>query len=186
MRIDSEKLRRNVTETAAKLAAEPDAGHVRPRVTTRLVADVHARSDFVQYDTEFSFACDESAGRAGGGKHPSPLRYFLSGLAFCQQVWYAKGAALVDCQLDDLVIDVLTYMDMRGEHHVGEVPTHPQWIVIEADVTTTSDDATVLAMVDQANSRCPVYGLVSRAVPIYERIRSNGVTLRDTVPEGVL
>ena len=185
MRVDTEKLRTNVETTATQLAADDMAGHVRPRVRTTLVSDVHARSDFVQYDKQFSFECDESAGRAGRGEHPSPLRYFLSGLAFCQQVWYAKGAALVGCDLNELTIDVLTYMDMRGEHHVGDAPTHPQWIIIEARVDSPSEAATVLAMVDEANSRCPVYGLVAKAVPIYERIEHNGAVLRDTVPAGV-
>lgn len=185
MKIDADKLRSNVTSTADMLAADDTAGHVRPRVSTRLVEDVHARSDFTQYDKDFSFECDESEGRAGRGEHPSPLRYFLSGLAFCQQVWYAKGAALVGCELDDLRIDVLTYMDMRGEHHVAGVPNHPQWIIIDASVTSSSNAATALAMVDEANARCPVYGLVARAVPIYERIRLNDELIRDTVPEGV-
>ena len=182
MRVDIEKLRANVTETAARLAADPEAGHVRPRVTTRLIANVHARSDFVQYDEDFTFECDEAEGRAGGGAHPSPLRYFLSGLAFCQQVWYAKGAALVGCELEELEIDVLTYMDMRGEHHVGDVPAHPQWIIIEAAITSPAPADAVLAIVDEANSRCPVYALVAKAVPIYERIRHNDRLLRDSVP----
>lgn len=185
MRVDIGKLRENVATTAQLLSDGETAGHVRPRVTTRLIEDVHARSDFVQYDREFSFECDESEGRAGGGEHPSPLRYFLSGLAFCQQVWYAKGAALVGCELDDLVIHVLTYMDMRGEHHVGDAPANPQWIIIEAEVTSATDTGTVLAMVDEANSRCPVYALVAKAIPIYERIQLNGTVVRDTVPEGI-
>ena len=185
MRVDMDKLRENVTETALLLGRDDSAGHVRPRVTTRLIENVHARSDFVQYDKEFSFECDESAGRAGAGNHPSPLRYFLSGLAFCQQVWYAKGAALVGCVLEDLVIHVLTYMDMRGEHHVGSVPANPQWIIIEAEVTSAVDVATVLAMVDEANSRCPLYSLIAKAIPIYERIALNGTAIRDTVPEGI-
>ncbi len=185
MRVDMDRLRENVTDTAQLLSSDDSAGHVRPRVTTRLIENVHARSDFVQYDREFSFECDESAGRAGAGEHPSPLRYFLSGLAFCQQVWYAKGAALVGCELEDLVIHVLTYMDMRGEHHVGEAPANPQWIIIEAEVTSAATEATVLAMVDEANSRCPVYALIAKAIPIYERIVLNGTAIRDTVPDGI-
>jgi uncharacterized OsmC-like protein len=180
-----DKLRENVTDTALLLGRDEAAGHVRPRVTSRLVENVHARSDFVQYGKEFAFECDESEDRAGGGDHPSPLRYFLSGLAFCQQVWYAKGAAIVGCDLEDLVIHVLTYMDMRGEHHVGDAPAHPQWIIIEAEVASAAEVATVLAMVDEANSRCPVYALVARAIPIYERITLNGAAIRDTVPEGL-
>jgi uncharacterized OsmC-like protein len=185
MRVDLARLRANVETTTETLRSDDSAGHVRPRVVTRLIENVNARSDFVQYDKDFSFECDESEGRAGTGRAPSPLRYFLSGLAFCQQVWYAKGAALVGCEIEDLEIDVVTYMDMRGEHLIDGIPPNPQWIVIEADVTTPGTDAQVLALVDEANARCPVYNLVSKAVPIHERIRRNGALLRDTVPAGI-
>jgi uncharacterized OsmC-like protein len=186
MRVDLAKLSRNVEDTAELLARDPAAGHVRPRVVTRLIEDVHARSDFVQYDKSFSFECDESLERAGKGAAPSPLRYFLSGLAFCQQVWYAKGAALVGCAVADLIIEVSTYMDMRGEHLIDGIPANPQWILIEAKVESPSPPDRVLAMVDEANARCPVYALVSRAVPIYERITHGGTVLRDTVAAEVL
>jgi uncharacterized OsmC-like protein len=182
VKVDNQKLASNVRDTATLLRDDPGAGHVTPVVHTRLIADVQARSDFVQYGKEFSFTCDESEGRAGRGEAPSPLRYFLSGLAFCQQVWYAKGAALSDCRLDGLDITVRTYMDMRGEHLIDDIPPNPQWIIIEADVSSPSPAATILAMVDEANARCPVYNLVAKAVPIYERIVHKGTTLRDTVP----
>ncbi len=185
MRVDLGKLRANVESTTELLQADETAGHVRPRVVTRLVSNVNARSEFVQYDKEFAFECDESEGRAGGGAAPSPLRYFLSGLAFCQQVWYAKGAALVGCEIEELRIDVLTYMDMRGEHLIDGIPPNPQWIVIDADVTTPGTDEQVLAMVDEANARCPVYSLVVKAIPVFERISRNGRLLRDTVPDGL-
>lgn len=185
MRTDPDLLRANVEDTAARLAAEPGAGHVRPSVVTNLVENVHATSEFVQYGKRYTFACDESGDRAGRGSAPSPLRYFLSGIAFCLQVWYAKGAALVGCPLEDLRIEVRTYMDMRGEHRLGDVPPHPQWIVVDAVVTTTAPDETVLAMVDEAGARCPVSNLVGKAIPIYERIRVGGRVLRDTIPDGL-
>lgn len=184
-RIDLEKLRSNVVDTAELLRRDATVGHVRPNVETRLIADVQAQSDFVQYGKEFSFRCDESADRAGKGEAPSPLRYFLSGLAFCQQVWYAKGAALVGLTIDELEIAVRTYMDMRGEHLIDEIAPNPQWIVIEAGVTSSGTDDQVLAMVDEANARCPVYNLVVKAVPIYERILHGGRTVRDTIPAGL-
>lgn len=185
MIVDLSKLKENVESTAALLESDPSAGHVRPLVSTTLISNVHARSDFVQYDKQFSFECDESEGRAGTGLAPSPLRYFLSGLAFCQQVWYAKGAALVGCEIEELSLDVLTYMDMRGEHLIAGIDPNPQWIIIEANVVTPSAAEKVLAMVDEANARCPVYSLVLRAIPIHERISHNGSVLRDTVPDGL-
>ena len=184
-RIDIDKLAANVTDTTALLRSDPTAGHVRPNVRTRLIADVQAQSDFVQYGKEFSFRCDESDDRAGKGEAPSPLRYFLSGLAFCQQVWYAKGAALVGIEIEELELDVRTYMDMRGEHLIDDIPSNPQWMVIEARVTSPGSGDQVLAMVDEANARCPVYGLVSKAIPVHERIVHNGVVVRDTIPEGL-
>ena len=185
MRVDRDLLRGNVESTAAKLVADPSEGHVRPKVVTTLVRNVNARSDFTQYNREFAFECDESVGRAGRGEAPSPLRYFLSGLAFCQQVWYAKGAALVGCDIRDLEIEVRTYMDMRGEHLIDDIPPNPQWVVIEARVESPSSHETILAMVDEANARCPVYNLVVRAVPIYERIHHGQAVVRDTIPDGL-
>ena len=182
-RIDIDKLKANVEDTTELLRRDSRAGHVRPNVQTRLLADVQAQSDFVQYGREFSFRCDEADDRAGKGEAPSPLRYFLSGLAFCQQVWYAKGAALSDLQVDDLEIDVRTYMDMRGEHLIDGVPPNPQWIAIEARVISAGSDDQVLSMVREANSRCPVYNLVAKAVPIYETIVHNGDVIRNTLPE---
>lgn len=185
MRVDLDRLRRNVEDTAAELQRDPAAGHVRPNVQTTLIQDVRARSEFLQYGRHFAFECDESEGRAGTGSAPSPLRYFLSGLAFCQQVWYAKGAGLAGCDIVDLEIDVRTYMDMRGEHLIDGIAPNPQWIVIEARVDSPSPVDAVLAMVDEANARCPVYNLVVKAVPVYERIIHAGTVVRDTIPAGL-
>ena len=184
-RIDIDKLAANVVDTTSMLERDPAAGHVRPNVKTRLLADVQAQSDFVQYGKEFSFRCDEADDRAGRGEAPSPLRHFLSGLAFCQQVWYAKGASLVGIGLDELEVDVRTYMDMRGEHLIDGIAPNPQWIVIEARVASDGTGSQVLEMVDQANARCPVYNLVVKAVPVYERIVHNGEVVGDTIPEGL-
>lgn len=181
--IDQQKLRANLEDKVALLNSDPTAGFVRPRVSTRLVRDVNAESKFVQYGKEFEFQCDEAIDRAGEGQAPSPLRYFLSGLAFCQQVWYAKASAIVDLELTDLEIDVSTFMDMRGEHHVGDVPANPQWILIEARIESPAGEGPILRMVDEANSRCPLYALVSKAVPCYERIHLRHQVIRDTVPE---
>jgi uncharacterized OsmC-like protein len=182
VRVNSEKLRSNLEETAARLARDPGAGHVWPSVHTELVADVFGRSDFDQYGRRFGFESDEAVERGGGGSAPSPLRYLLSSLAFCQQGWFAKAAALTGLEIEDLEIDVHTYMDMRGEHLVGDVPAHPQWIVVETHVAGAGDPDRVLATSDEASARCPVRALLARAVPIHERIHHRGALIRDTVP----
>ncbi len=183
MLVDPAKLRLNLDETVSRLAADPQTGLVRPKVTVSLVEDVALEGRFVQYGKVFTFASDEAVERGGRGQAPSPMRYFLSGIAFCQGVWYAKGSAVAGCVLEGLEIDVETFLDMRGEHRVGEVPASPQWVFLEARVQSPSASDRVLAMVDEANARCPIFNLVRRAVPVYERIYHNGTLLRDTAPE---
>ena len=182
--IDTTLLKGNLDGLAESLARDPSTGFVTPRVATTLVEDVRAVSVFTQYGSEFEFRCDESEGRGGRGEAPSPLRYLLSSLAFCQQVWYAKGAAIVGCEVVALEINVETFMDMRGEHLIDEIPTHPQWFLVTALVDSPSPSKDVEAMAEEAKSRCPVYGLLSRAVPIYNRLLHNGVVLKDAIPPG--
>lgn len=183
--VDPEKLRANYEQLASTLATDDAKGIVRPSVTTRLLGDVTVESTFTQYDRPFRFLSDEAAIRGGREEGPSPMRYFLSGLAFCLQGWYSKGSALEDCELEGLELELRTYMDMRGEHAFPDVPPHPQWIVAEARVASPSPAERVLAMIDWGNARCPLGSLVRRAIPIYGRVVHNGAVIRDEVPAGL-
>lgn len=182
LRIDREALRANYTQLADALGTDAAPGVVRPRVSVRLREDVTSESAFEQYGIGFTFYSDEAIERGGKGRHPSPMRYFLSGVAFCQAGWYAKGSAVLDVALDDLEISLETLLDMRGEHAVDDVPPYPQRLVLTATLESRASRSDVLAMVDWANARCPLFVLVGRAVPIGERIVLNGEIIRDSVP----
>jgi uncharacterized OsmC-like protein len=183
--VDRDKLRANYEELVSRLSSDATSGIVRPSVQTRLLADVTVESTFTQYDQPFRFVSDEAVIRGGREEGPSPMRYFLSGLAFCLQGWYAKGSALEDCELEALELELRTYMDMRGEHAFPDVPPHPQWIVAEARVTSPSPADRVLAMIDWGNERCPLGSLVRRAIPIHVRVVHNGAIIRDEAPPGL-
>lgn len=180
--IDVPLLAGTVRSTAARLADDPAGGIVRPWVSTRLEQDVRAVARFDQYGREFTFRCDESVDRAGQGAEPSPMRYLLSGIAFCVQVWCAKSAALRDVPVDGLRVDVRTLLDMRGEHLVGDTPAHPQWFVVDVAVRTTADADAAIAVVTEALRRCPISSLVARAVPVHPVVRRNGVVVHDARP----
>jgi uncharacterized OsmC-like protein len=183
--VDREKLRANYLDLAKRLDADETAGIVRPRVRASLVEDVTGESVFEQYGLDFTFRSDEAVERGGGGQHPSPLRYFLSGVAFCEVGWYAKGSAVLDVPLKSLEIELETLLDMRGEHHVDGVAQHPQHLILTAWVDSPAPIERVLEMVDWADARCPLFSLVARAIPIYERIWLGGVQIRDTIPPGI-
>ena len=177
--IDAAKLRDSVEHTAARLAELPSRGVIRPRVSTRLLRDVTAEARFEQYGREFAFRNDEPPGRGGAGIEPTSIRYFLSGLAFCLQVWLAKGAALVDCSIEDVELDVEAQLDMRREYDLPPTGTS-EYLVADLRVTSPSPSNLVLAMADEAIRRCPLAHVA--ALPIHQRVTHNGVVIRDDLP----
>jgi uncharacterized OsmC-like protein len=180
--IDRDALRANHEQVIARLKADEAAGLMRPEVTARLVHDVSVESSFVQYGKPFTFHGDESADRAGHETGPSPMRYLLSGVAFCLLGWWAKGSAMLDVELASLEVRLRTFLDMRGEHGVADVPAHPQWLVLEVAVSSEASRERVLDVIDWGVARCPLSALVARAIPVHARVVLDGEVIRDEVP----
>ncbi len=175
-------LKANYESVVARLRADDTAGLMHPRVSARLIEDVSVESTFEQYDRAFAFYGDEAADRGGHERGPSPMRYFLSGIAFCLIGWYAKGSVFTAVHIDALDLDVRTFLDMRGEHGFDEVPVHPQWIALDVRVTSPAATDNVLAMLDWGDARCPLAAFARRAVPVYQRVTHNDTVVRDTTP----
>lgn len=180
--IDRDALRANHEQVVARLEADRAAGLMRPEVTARLVRDVSVESSFVQYGRPFTFHGDEAADRAGHETGPSPMRYLLSGVAFCLLGWWAKGSAMLDVELASLEVRLRTFLDMRGEHGVADVPPNPQWLVLEVTVSSEEPRERVLEMIDWGIARCPLSVLVARAIPVHARVVVDGEVIRDDVP----
>jgi uncharacterized OsmC-like protein len=180
--VDHSKLRDNYLGVVRRLEEDSGAGLMSPYVSAELIEDVSVKAVFEQYDTEYIFYGDEAANRGGHERGPSPMRYFLSGIAFCMLGWYAKGSAFAGCEVDSLTMDVRTFLDMRGEHGFEDRPVHPQRLVFAIDVTSPSASGKVLDMIDWGDARCPLGVLVRRAVPVYESVTHNGTVIRNEVP----
>lgn len=182
--VDTGTLRRNHEAVAARLAAEAGFGRMRPVVHARLVRDVSVASTFEQYGREHLLLGDEAADRGGHETGPSPMRYLLTGVAFCLLGWIAKAAALEEVELDGAEATLRSFLDMRGEHGVGGLPPEPQWLVLEVALNTPGDPAAALAAYERGRSHCPLTALVGRAIPVWDHVTVNGRLLLDTVPAG--
>jgi uncharacterized OsmC-like protein len=180
--IDRHALRASQEQMLARLEADPSAGLMRPEVRARIVRDVSVESTFVQYGRPFTFLADEAKDRAGHETGPSPMRYLLSGVAFCLLGWWAKGAAELDVELESLEARLRTFLNIRGEYGVGDVERHPQWLVVEVTAASAAPAAGVLEVVDWGIARCPLSVLVARAIPVHVRVTLNGEVIRDDVP----
>lgn len=180
--VDQETLRANYESVAENLANDANAGLMRPRVSTRLIENVSVESTFEQYGQTYTFYGDEAKSRGGYERGPSPMRYFLNGVAFCLQGWCAKGSAFAEVDIDSMEIDITSFLDMRGEHGFEDVPANPQWLILDIRVDSPSPAEQVLEMVEWGISRCPLSVFAKKAVPVYERVSHNGKAIRDTVP----
>lgn len=177
--IDPERLRDSIERTAGRLSEFTRGGVIRPRVSTRIVHDVSAEATFEQYGRTFTFASDEPAGRGGTGSAPTSIRYFLSAIGFCLDVWLAKGAAVVDCEIRDVALMIEARLDMRIEYDL-EPSGAPQYLLADVRVSSPSPSDRVLAMADEAFRRCPLVHAIR--LPVYQRVTHDGRVIRDELP----
>jgi hypothetical protein len=181
--IDADRLRAGVLQTTASLEANPTGGRIRPYVDARLVKDVSVALRWEQFGRTFELHSDEPGGRGGQGTAPTAIRYFLSGIASCLQVWFAKGAALTGCEVHGLTLRLEASLDMRVEYGL-EPSGSAEYLLSHAVVESPSPDELVLAMAHEAHGRCPLWNLVIRGVPGYRRLERDGRLLLDTMPPG--
>jgi len=182
--VDGEKLTGNYEAVVSRLAADDAMGLMRPYVSAKLIEDVSVALSFEQYGRDFTFYGDEAFDRGGHERGPSPMRYFLSGIAFCMLGWYAKGSGFSGCVVESMEMDIRSFLDMRGEHGFEDRPVHPQWLTFDIRVTSPSASDAVLAMIDWGDQRCPLGAFARLAVPVYEIVTHNGAVIRNTVPGG--
>jgi hypothetical protein len=179
--IDRSLLREVVETTADKLRRNPAGGIIRPSIESRLVSNVSAEASWEQSGRTYTIRSDEAPGRGGRGEHPTAIRYFLSGVAFCLQVWYAKSAALADVALEDVQLRVEAALDMRVEYGLDPAPG-PQLVLVTARVKSPAAADAVRAVALEAHRRCPLAGLVAAVIPIYLRLYHGGTLIWDTLP----
>jgi hypothetical protein len=179
--IDGPRLKAGVLQTTERLRAHPEKGLIRPYVDTRLIRDVSVEARWEQFGREFSLRSDEPAGRGGQGSGPTAIRYFLSGIAFCLQVWYAKGAALAGCELESVEVRLEASLDMRGEYGLPGSGVQ-QYLVARASIVSPSPTTMVMEVADEAHRRCPLWHLLVASIPGYRQLLHNGILVVDTVP----
>jgi organic hydroperoxide reductase OsmC/OhrA len=180
--IDQPMLRDVVLRTTEKLRNNPTGGVIRPSVDSRLIRNVSAEAWWEQSGTVFRVQSDEAPGRGGRGEHPTAIRYFLAGISFCLQVWYAKAAALAGVVLDDVQLNLEMAIDMRVEYGLPPAPG-PEHLIATTRIRSSASTDEVRGVAEEAHARCPLAQLVGRSVPIYVRVVHNGDVLLDQVPQ---
>ena len=167
-------LRAHLEEQVRHISEHPEDAVREPRVETKLIDNLMAVSEFEQHGKNHTFISDEAEWNGGDGRGPTPLRYFLSGIGFCQQVWYAKCAALRGIPIESLEISVGALLDIRGELGIEGYDPALGKINLETRIRSTASSEEVLRLRNMVNSRCPVFNTLRKGTPVMERLVQNG------------
>ena len=113
---------------------------------------------------EFGYlVTDEPEAHGGTGEGPSPLQTVLGALCGCEAVTFHRTATEMEFSYERIVFEAEFTIDIRGRLGVRGVVPHFQTIRVEAVVTTNETEERLAAVVEETETRCPVFNLVTDA-----------------------
>ncbi|HEY5685553.1 MAG TPA: OsmC family protein [Acidimicrobiia bacterium] len=148
---------------ATEVASELDVTQPiirRKQLTAVNHASMMTEIDFGEYG---DFATDEPVAHGGTGEGPSPLQTVLGALCGCESVTFNRTAAEMGFSYEKIEFEAEYTIDIRGRMGVRGVVPHFQTIRVEAIVTTSESEERLAEVVEETETRCPVFNLVSDA-----------------------
>jgi len=139
-------------------------------------ADSKLMSDQLQEATmrDYALICDEPSALGGSDKGPNPLEFFMSSIGFCENVTFARFAALRGLEFDSLVTSVRGHWDRRGQGDWEGVEPAFRDFVVETRIESGAPLEKIREVVKTAHYRCPMHSSISRIAPVLDRLFVNG------------
>jgi len=113
-----------------------------------------------------SFISDERESSGGHDAGPAPMRYFLAGIMFCQNVWTVKKAALMGLSLNRLDGEISWWND---------IPT-PR-IVYKVIIDSKHSDEDIRTIVKAGCEGCSAFKVAEAATKIELSVEHNGKSI---------
>jgi uncharacterized OsmC-like protein len=149
-------------------------------MTTRIVDQAQSESSFMRRKTltahndgtmrtvvdtgEYGrLTLDEPVAHGGTGDGPSPLQAVLGSLCGCEAVTFHRTAEELGFSYDSLDFEAAFTIDIRGRQGDRTVRPHFQTVRVRAVVATDESEERLAAVVEETESRCPVFNLLRDA-----------------------
>ncbi len=126
---------------------------------------------------------DETSGRGGTSKAPSPLLHFMMGTGFGIGHQAVLSAEQLGYQLDDFEINVETAYDTRGKMMLGNFYTGQVWFKYGLDVRSPEPPARTVELLNHLERNCRTTATLSRPVRLIPHVMVNGKEINYTLPE---
>ena len=124
-----------------------------------------------------TLVCDEPSSLGGTDKGPNPLEFFMSALGFCENVTFARFAALHGLEFDSLETSVRGHWDRRGQGEWEGVEPAFKDFVIETRVTSSAPLDEIRGIVQATHMRCPMHASILKIGPVVDKLFVNGTEI---------
>ncbi len=150
----------------------PQTARIIFEAQTQLKEDVRATAKVRDFP---ELVVDEPPVFGGTDQGMNPAELLLSALGTCQEIMYSAYASVMDIQIDDLKITCKGDIDLHGMLALDEnVPSGFTKISFETHIKSPESQEKVQALVDMAQSHCPLLDTLTRSVPTSGTAYLNG------------
>jgi uncharacterized OsmC-like protein len=118
---------------------------------------------------------DEPIEVGGSDNGPSPLDYFVAAVGFCENVTFARYAALQGLNFDSLETSVRGHWDRRGQLDPTEIEPVFTDFIVETRVISTDPIERIKRVVEIVHRRCPMHSTIAKVGKVVDRLFVNGV-----------
>lgn len=149
---------------------DPMKGLGTVRADSKLVGDQMQEAKV----REYTLVCDEPAALGGTDEGPNPLEFFMSAVGFCENVTFARFAALQGLTFDALETSVRGHWDRRGQGEWEGVEPAFKDFVVETRITSSAPLEKIREIARTTHRRCPMHASIVKIGPVVDRLVVNG------------
>lgn len=123
---------------------------------------------------------DEPPVLGGQDAGQNPVELVLVALGTCQEIMYSAYASVMGVPLDSVKVNAKGNLDLKGMFGLDEtVPAGFTDISFETTIESSADNASLVKLVEAAESNCPVLDILTRQVTVNGTVTINGNDMND-------
>jgi putative redox protein len=149
---------------------DPMKGLGTVRADSKLVGDQLQEAKVRDY----TLVCDEPSSLGGSDKGPNPLEFFVSAVGFCENVTFARFAALKGLEFDSLETSVRGHWDRRGQGELEGIEPSFKDFVVETRITSNGPLEKIREIARTTHARCPMHASIAKIGPVVDKLFVNG------------
>jgi putative redox protein len=145
--------------------------------TNRAVATLQENQHSEVTVRGFTLAQDEPVSVMGTGRGPTPTDFFISSVALCENVIFARNAAVSGLSVDSLETTATGEWNMKGLWEIDGANSSFRKIIVETRVQTVSDPSAIASVARLTHKRCPIYATLAKSIELTFKLTVNGADI---------